>query len=185
MFVVIALGNPGEKYTKTRHNVGWLLVEEITKDLDCEYNKYANAEMVTTKIGDQEVLLVKPQTFMNKSGETLAYLLKEHDLSSDRWCVVHDDIDLPLGTIKISHDRGDGGHNGLRSLIKAYGSKEFTRIRIGLSNDVGEGKVEKPNVLGVFAQNELEVLAKETKEFSIMIETLAKEGKEKAMNMFN
>jgi PTH1 family peptidyl-tRNA hydrolase len=107
MFYIIGLGNPGEKYHTTRHNIAWLVLNGIFSD-GWSHHKYMNADIRTGHIG----LFVKPQTFMNNSGEVISFLKKEIDFKPEHVVVIYDDVDLAFGTIRISYDRGDGGHNG-------------------------------------------------------------------------
>lgn len=181
MLTIIGLGNPGEKYHYTRHNVAWLVFDEILPD-GWNINKYMNAE---TCVGNPGIF-IKPQTFMNHSGQVVKFLKKEPDFDPKKLVVVYDDIDLPFGTIRISYDRGDGGHNGMKSIIEHLGSKEYIRIRIGISRQLENGMVAKPNVLGVFPENEREVISNDiAKRVEDIVNSLAEKGLEKTMNTFN
>lgn len=180
-YLVVGLGNPGKEYQKTRHNAGWLVIDYAYPDLFWDHDAYAVAD--TAKDGD--VVFVKPTTFMNLSGESVAYLTKHHKNTSDQVVVIYDDIDLPLGKIKISYDRGSGGHNGIKSIQDHLGTAEFIRIRIGISKLLENGELVKPNVLGKFEAEELEVLKKVATTVKMVILTIIKDGKEYAMTEFN
>ena len=180
-YLIVGLGNPGTEYEKTRHNAGWIIIDQAYPNLEWERDSYANAG--TAKEGD--LLFVKPATFMNLSGETVQYFVDKKDYIPENIIVIYDDIDLALGKIKISFDRGSGGHNGIKSIESCLGSREFIRIRIGISKLLETGELVKPNVLGKFEPGELEILAEVSKRVKFAIDTIVKEGKEIAMTEFN
>lgn len=174
MKLVVGLGNPGKEYENTRHNTGRILVGLIEKKWD-----------------GPKVKFVTPDTFMNNSGkEVIKYVKSKKDLKD--LIVIYDDIDLPLGKIKISFNRSAGGHNGLHSVIKALKSEEFTRIRVGVSPTTPAGKIKKPNsaktvyyLLGEFKKPELEIIKKLAKKITEAVEVIFTESKEKAMSIYN
>jgi len=176
MKLVVGLGNPGAEYKDTRHNTGRILVGLVEKKLD-------------SKI---KVKFITPDTFMNNSGKALSPLIKtKKDL--ENLVVIYDDLDLPLGKMKISFNRSSGGHNGLNSVIKALKSQEFVRIRVGISPATPKGVVRKPKgekavlnfLLGEFKKSELETLKKLSKKIAEAVETIFTESKEKAMSIYN
>lgn len=206
MFYVIGLGNPGEEYRNSRHNTGREAILKLAKDLDLdefEFNKKANALITEGKIKKEKVTLILPETFMNKSGSAVSYFIKPKagkNKSQENLVVVHDDIDLPIGTIKISYNKGTGGHRGLDSVVKAVKTKEFVRIRVGVSPATAKGRAKKPGenlptkkageavidfILGKFKPKEAEMLKKTFKKVSEAIQTLILENHDKAMNLFN
>lgn len=175
MRLVVGLGNPGKEYDNTRHNTGRILVSILEK-----------------KLGDSKIKFLKPDTFMNNSGKAVAPLVKtKKDLKN--LVVIYDDIDLPLGKIKISFNRSSGGHNGLGSVIKVLKSEEFLRIRVGISPATPKGVVRKPKgekavlnfLLGGFKKPELETIKKLSKKVAEAVETIFTEGKDKAMSLYN
>ena len=176
MKLVVGLGNPGQEYENTRHNTGWLMVELIEKRLNIK----------------DKIKFVLPDKFMNNSGKVVAPLIKSRKDLKDL-VVIYDDIDLPLGKMKISFNRSSGGHNGLGSIIKALKSEEFLRIRIGTSPTTPSGKIRKPKgekavlnfLLGKYKKNELDKLRKLSKKVTEALEIIFTEGKEKAMSLFN
>lgn len=184
-YLIVGLGNPGTEYEKTRHNAGWIVIDDMYPNLDWGRDSYANAG-----IAEQDgFLFVKPTTFMNLSGETVQYFVEKKDYLPENIIVMYDDIDLALGKFKISFDRGSGGHNGIKSIETFLGSREFIRIRIGISKllnpPAGGGELVKPNVLGKFEIPELETLTEVSKQVKLALETIVKEGKEIAMTEFN
>ncbi len=185
MYAIIALGNPGNQYLKTRHNAGWIVIDSIFTDIDWHENKYASAHVATAEIGNTTFQIAKPQTFMNESGKTTDYFVQKEGINPDKLIVLYDDLDLPLGSFKISFDRGNGGHNGVKSIEEHLGSREFIRIRIGISRTLENGELVKPAVLGHFEPSELELLQKTAKTIYKAIGTILTEGKEKAMTAFN
>lgn len=185
MFTIIGLGNIGEKYKNTRHNVAWIIFDNLFSNLNWQKNKYAESELANTRIDDTDILIVKPQTFMNESGRIIPYLAKTYGAKIEKMVVVHDDIDLALGNIKISYDRGDGGHNGVKSIMSVLGTKEFIRIRVGVSILDEEGILRKPDVLGNFSNAELDQLQKISQTVAPIIEEIVKNGYDKAMNIYN
>jgi PTH1 family peptidyl-tRNA hydrolase len=149
------------------------------------HDKKSNAQIIAWDRNGEKILLVKPQTFMNDSGKSLHYFIDKEDYTSEGIIVIYDDLDLPLGKIKISFDRGNGGHNGIKSLEEALGSRDFIRIRIGISRTLDDGIVIKPNVLGNFDMKELETLQEVSKKVEQAIKSIITDGKEKAMTNFN
>ncbi len=138
MILIIGLGNPGFKYRKTRHNIGFMALDAFQKENNFpkfKQNKKAKAEITKGEINGQEVFLAKPQTYMNNSGFAVKYLLKESKAPSalhSCLIVIHDDFDLPLGEMKISQNSGSGGHRGVQSIIDALKTQNFTRARVGI-----------------------------------------------------
>jgi len=175
MKLVVGLGNPGEEYENTRHNTGRILVGLIEKKLESKKIKF-----------------LAPDTFMNNSGKAIAFLVKSKKDLKDL-VVIYDDIDLPLGKMKISFNRSSGGHNGLGSVIKSLKSEEFLRIRIGISPATPKGVVRKPKgekavlnfLLGVYKKPELEIIKKLSKKVAEAVEMIFAESKEKAMSLYN
>jgi PTH1 family peptidyl-tRNA hydrolase len=177
MKLVVGLGNPGAEYEKTRHNTGRIVVSYIQDKLDEGKNK---------------IKFLLPDNFMNNSGKSVAPLIKSPKDLKDL-IVIYDDIDLPLGSMKISFNRSSGGHNGLGSIIKSLKSEEFLRVRIGITPATPSGKIKKPKgekavlnfLLGEFKKPELEVIKKLSKKVAETVETIYSEGKDKAMSLYN
>lgn len=175
MKLVVGLGNPGEEYENTRHNTGRILVNLIEK-----------------KIEGHKIKFLTPDNFMNNSGKIVATFVKSKKDLKDL-VVIYDDIDLPLGKIKISFNRSSGGHNGLGSVIKSLKSEEFLRIRVGISPTTPSGKLRKPKgekdvlkfLLGEFKKPELEIIKKLSKKIAEAVECIFTESKEKAMSLYN
>lgn len=195
-FLIVGLGNPGEEYKDTRHNTGRIVVEEFRKKYkfpEWEESKGTQALYSAEKIGKEKAELILPETFMNKSGKAVSYFVLKRKIKSKNVIVVYDDLDLPLGKIKISFNRGSGGHRGIESIAKAIKTKEFVRIRVGVSPSTPSGKLKKPQgekavvdfILGKFKKPEMEELKKVSKNVSRALETIVSEGLEKAMGEWN
>ena len=200
MFFIVGLGNPGEEYINTRHNTGREAVLKLCKNLDFadfENNNKFKSLISKGKIKKELVTLILPETFMNKSGQAISYFvkpkLKTAKKGLENLIVVHDDLDLPLGTLKISYNKGTGGHRGLDSVAKAVKTLEFVRVRIGISPSTSKGRAKKPEgeqkvldfILGKFKPAEMEILKKTFKKSSEAIQTLILDGRDRAMNRFN
>ena len=194
-WVIAGLGNPGGEYEHTRHNAGRVVLEEfrITQDLpQFEYKRANDALMSRGSVFGANVILVEPETFMNDSGKSLTTLVKNVKQAA-RLIVIYDDIDLPLGTWRISFDRSAGGHNGVASIARSLKTKAFVRIRIGITPATLAGKPKKPKgddevikfLMSKFTAVELKTLLSLGNELGKGIEMIMKEDYERAMNTFN
>lgn len=136
--IVVGLGNPGQEYENTRHNVGFFVVDLLAENLRVSYWKEeAGARVGIVRFGDDDLVLAKPQTFMNLSGKAVAKLAAAYDVDPSDIIVVHDDLDLPEETVRVKRGGGHGGHNGLRSLTDALGTGDYPRVRIGIGRPPG------------------------------------------------
>lgn len=134
--LTIGIGNPDEKYKDTRHNVGFMMVDYVAKKNDfgeLEMNKKLNALIAKGKLDGNSVILAKPQTYVNKTGEAAAKLKNFYKIKPEKILVIQDDLDIPFGNTKISFDKNSGGHRGVESIIRALKTKKFYRLRIGLA----------------------------------------------------
>jgi peptidyl-tRNA hydrolase, PTH1 family len=194
-WVIVGLGNPGDEYEGTRHSVGRMVLEQFAKEngfSDWKADKKTVATISKGAIGKNLVALVLPDTFMNKSGNTVSKFVKSMK-AAQRMIVVYDDLDLPLGTLKVSYDRGSGGHKGLESVTRAVKTKEFARVRVGISPKSAAGKIKKPHgeddvaefILARFKQSELPELNAILRRASTTISSIITEGYAIAMNHFN
>ena len=195
-YFFIGLGNAGEKYEQTRHNSGALVLEYVHLKRSFspwKMDKRLSALVSKGKIGKEEVILLLPQTMMNKSGASLKPLITSIK-KAHKMAVFYDDLDLPLGSFKISFKRGSGGHKGIESIVRSIKTKEFVRFRIGMSPAVrGKDRVEKPRgerevidfILGSFKKRELNVLRQVAKDINEALLVFVKEGRASAMNEYN
>jgi PTH1 family peptidyl-tRNA hydrolase len=189
--VIMGLGNPGGEYAKTRHNAGRMVVELVAKQEgfdDFVMKKGAEALISEGKIGKEKTILVLPETYMNKSGKSAAALVKSKK-AAEQLLVVRDDLDLPLGVIKMTFNRGSGGHKGVESIMRALKTEGFAQLKIGISAQgkrnqtkkvSGEEKVIK-HVIGKFKPAEEALLKKTLKKAAAACALFASEGIEKAM----
>ena len=166
MIVIIGLGNPGEKFKNTRHNAGFMALDEFKEKNnfpEFKISKKMKAELSENYLEEKKIILAKPQTFMNNSGKSVKKLITSYKLQiSSCMVIIHDDIDLPLGEIKISKNSGSAGHKGVESIIKELGIKDFTRIRIGICPQIKPENVDQ-FVLKNFTKEEKEVIKKSAK----------------------
>lgn len=134
--LIVGLGNPGAQYEATRHNAGFWFLDEVARATGGQFraeNKF-HGEACKVRMGDQEVWLLKPMTFMNRSGQAAAALARFYKIPPEQILVVHDELDLPPGALKLKKGGGHGGHNGLRDLIAQLGGKDFVRLRVGIGH---------------------------------------------------
>ena len=194
-WVIVGLGNPGSEYSGTRHNTGRMAVEDFAKAMklsEWREDKKAKALISRGLVERTLVALVLPNTFMNKSGSAVSKFVKNAK-AAERMAVVYDDIDLPLGSFKISFNRGSGGHKGMESIMRALKTKKFARVRIGVSPSTVSGKLRKPSgddevvdfILAKWKAHELAELKTVFKRVSHALETIVTAGTERAMNQFN
>ena len=194
MRYIVGLGNPGEEYELTRHNAGRIAVLEFIKKEGIgspEFDKKLKALVAKGEIGGEKFQIILPETFMNKSGNSLKPLALSAK-KAENLIVVHDDIDLPLGKIKISFGKNSGGHKGVESVIKAVKTINFTRVRIGISSTNAKGIVKKPSgdkfldyIVGKFKPVEMVEMKKSAKKSAEALKVIVSDGAEKAMGEFN
>src|SRR3989338_3897546 len=189
--IIVGLGNPGAEYENTRHNTGRMILDMFRQKNDLpEWQEDKKLKSLISK--KNKITLLLPETFMNKSGEAIAKIVKSKK-AAESLVVIHDDLDLPLGRIKISFNRGSGGHRGVESITRALKTEAFVRVRVGISKDAGKGKVKKPIgekavgdfILGKFKPAEALEFKKVSKKISEALEILIRVGREKAMGVFN
>lgn len=184
-WLVVGLGNPGAAYEQTRHNLGFMLVERLARELNSQIKRQECRALVGRAEIESEIIeLVKPQTFMNLSGESLACLLKKTNRAIEKLIVVTDDLALPLGKIRLRTKGSDGGHNGLKSIIQCLRTQEFTRLRIGIqpTHPIGE---TKSFVLEKFSKPDFEIIDKVLEQSAEAIRHVISDGAEKAMAKYN
>lgn len=188
MVLITGLGNLGEKYKRTRHNIGFRALDRFQRENDFpdfKFSKKFNALISKKDIGKKKIILAKPQTFMNKSGQAVKKITTYYSLPTINLIVVHDDIDLPLGKIRISKKRGSAGHKGIESIIKELGTKNFVRLRVGIKNQELRIKNMEKFVLKNFTKEEEKTVGKIIKKSCSALKIILSEGLEKAMNKFN
>ena len=183
--LIVGLGNPGEAYRLTRHNIGFMVVDRLANRHRIFVNKRRlDAVYGLGKLDGRSVILVKPMTFMNMSGAAVQNLAHFFKLDTQDLLVIHDDIDLVFGKIKIKQKGGDGGHNGLKSLIEAFGSGMFARVRIGIGRPDAKQEV-KGYVLSKFDSRQEAVLDEVITIAQDAVETIVLKGLTEGMNRFS
>ena len=183
MKLIVGLGNPGRQYSTTRHNVGFMVIDELAKRHHIPIKKRAGRSVVGVgKIGEEEVILAKPRTFMNLSGEAVSHLSRRYHIKADDIVVVCDDFALPPGKIRIRQQGSAGGHNGMKSIIHHLHTLEFPRVRVGIGS-VEDEAVDY--VLSRFTRSELLLIKPAIQNAASVVEVMLTEGVETAMNKFN
>ncbi len=193
--IIVGLGNPGEEYATTRHNTGRMALEVFRRAQNFpEWKENAKYKALVSegKIGKEKVTLLEPETFMNKSGQSLVALVK-NEKQAEKLVVIQDELDMPIGVAKMSFNKSSGGHWGIESVMKAVKTEGFVRVRVGISPVTPTGKLKKPkgekdvekHILGEFKKTEMDALQKVFKNVSSALEMLVKEGRGKATGDLN
>ena len=182
--LVIGLGNPGPQYAKTRHNIGFMVADLLADRLGATFkvHKRSGAEIVTSTVGQRQVVLAKPRTYMNESGRHVGPLAKFYSVPPADVIVIHDELDIDFGRIRLKLGGGEGGHNGLRSVANALGTKGFQRVRIGIGRPPGR-KDPAAFVLEVFTAAELKEVPAICEQAADATELLIETGLESAQNL--
>lgn len=184
-WLVVGLGNPGPAYAGNRHNVGYLVVDLLAERMSGRFKAHrSRAEIVEGRLGGQRVVLAKPRSFMNDSGGPVSALLDFFKVPMERLVVVHDELDLPYGGLRLKMGGGDNGHNGLKSIRRSLGSGEFNRLRFGIGRPPGRMDAAA-YVLRDFSGTERKDLAVEVDRSADAVEALVLQGLEPAQNTFN
>jgi peptidyl-tRNA hydrolase, PTH1 family len=183
--LIVGLGNPGIEYHLTPHNLGFMAVERLAETCGVKFSRHeARSLSASAEIEGERVVLAKPQTFMNLSGQAVSGLLRQRNASAEDVIVLVDDVDIPLGSLRIRRRGSAGGHNGLKSIIGALGTDQFVRVRMGAGPDkVVENLVSY--VLAPFRKKDLKIVAEVADQAAEAVRIILKEGPEKAMNLFN
>jgi len=193
MKLILGLGNPGKIYSRNRHNVGFRCIAHLSKLYSIETNRrQCHSQVGTGKIADVKVVLAKPQTFVNQSGEAVGCLLRNYDATLSDLIVIHDDLDLPLGKLRLRPDGSAGGHKGMNSIISALSSEDIPRIKIGIGrpmNPDGTAITEEDRivdyVLSDFTPKEDDIIKAAIAQVAKAIQSVLTEGVTAAMNKFN
>lgn len=185
-WIIVFLGNPGAKYNGTRHNAGFMAADAMADELKVSINKLRfKALTATVSIGGEKVLLMKPQTYMNLSGEAVAQAVKFYKVSPDHVIVVSDEVAIPIGKLRIRKGGSAGGHNGLKNIIQHLGTDQFPRMRMGV------GVAPHPDydmadwVLSTFKNQDAETMAELAKKVSAALQSYITDGADRAMNKYN
>ena len=185
-WIVCGLGNPGDQYENTRHNAGFLVVDELARRGGFSVQKVKHKALTgTAVIGGQGVLVMKPTTYMNLSGEAVGDAARFYKIPADHVLVISDDTDLPLGKLRIRKSGSAGGHNGLKSIIQHLGGDQFPRLKVDVGGKPHPDYDMADWVLGKLQGDDKKVMDEAVKRAADAIECLLKDGADKAMNKFN
>ncbi len=185
MFLIVGLGNPEEDYSNTRHNMGFDTINKISKECNIQVNKKKfNGLYGSGMINNEKVILLKPQTFMNLSGDCIREFINFYKIELNNIIVIYDDIDLEPGTVKVRKKGGAGTHNGMKSVVQNLASTEFPRVRVGIGMPEHKGDLIN-HVLGHISEEEKEVLDKGTTIAKDAVLEILKNGIDNAMNKIN
>lgn len=185
MYIIVGLGNPGQKYDQTRHNVGFDAIDKLANKHGIKVDKLKHRALLGEgRIGNDKVLLVKPQTYMNLSGESLASICGYYKVDLENLIVMYDDIDLDVGKLRIRKKGSAGSHNGMRSIVKCLGSTEFPRIRIGVSKPP-QGKDLADFVLSRFSKEDRVYVEESLDRAVLTVEEIITTDMDMAMNKYN
>lgn len=185
LYLIVGLGNPGPRYENTRHNVGFRAVERLAQKYGLSFTKIEHkAQVASGTINGQRVILAKPQTYMNVSGDSVAPIARFYKIEPDHIIVVHDDLDLPLGTLRIRKEGSSGGQNGLKHILQRLGTQSVPRVRIGIGRP--PGRMDPADYVLTPFKGDDEILAIEMMDRAVTaIETWLNEGIELAMSRHN
>ena len=189
MFLIVGLGNPGAQYARTKHNIGWMVLDELSRRWTIQLSRTnCEAKIGGGVIGEQRAVLAKPQTFMNLSGRSVAALMRYQNVPRERIIIVTDDLNLPVGKLRLRPNGSHGGHNGLKSIAQHLGGNEYARLRFGVGEPPQNERDErgtKDFVLRPFSAEETPAVEAAIARAADCIEAFMRDGMEIAMNRFN
>ena len=187
LFLIAGLGNPGNEYTGTRHNIGFLLVEKLAAERKAAWKleRKFHSRLAWLELPGRKIILCQPQTFMNDSGEAVGALGRFYQLPVERMLVAVDDADLPLGQIRMRAEGSSGGHHGLESVEQQLATRQYPRLRLGIGRRAGDGRQITNYVLGRFTAGERETVEEELARAARQVECWWSAGIKEAMNQFN
>ncbi len=186
MRLIVGLGNPGQEYRWTRHNMGFLVLDHLARKEGIQLaRRRFQAIFGQGRISGGDVILAKPQTYMNLSGEAVGRLLRFFHIPPAELIVIHDDLDLPFGKIRIRRQSGHGGHQGVKNIIENLGNKDFARVKIGIGRPANPAQDPADYVLAPLSREEREEAQEAASRAAEAVETLLSSGPEEAMNRFH
>jgi PTH1 family peptidyl-tRNA hydrolase len=183
-FLIVGLGNIGEEYENTRHNIGFMILDAIAKKNELKFHTNRLADIAEYKFKGKTLILVKPSTYMNLSGKAVNYWLQSEKINKENLLVITDDIALPLGTLRMKGKGSDGGHNGLKNIQEILAGNDYARLRVGVGNEFPKGR-QVEYVLGKWKAEE-EILLKPRIDMAVeMIQAFATIGLQRTMSAYN
>ena len=183
-YLIVGLGNIGDDYADTRHNIGFLVADALAASGDASFKSDRHAAVTKITLKGRTLVVIKPSTFMNLSGKAVRYWMQKEEIPLENILIIVDDLALPLGALRLRTKGSDGGHNGLISIIEYLESSDFSRIRFGIGNDFAKG-YQIDYVLGRWSDEETKILMPKVKEAVEMIKSFVLIGPERTMNFFN
>jgi PTH1 family peptidyl-tRNA hydrolase len=183
MWIVVGLGNPGKRYSRTRHNIGFMVVEDIARRYEIDFKEKEKYRIGTGSIDGEKVLLIEPLLYMNNSGLTVKDVIRRFNIPLEKLIVIHDDLDMEVGKLKIRRKGSSGGHKGVESIIQNISSKDFARLKIGIGREVGI--TSEDYVLSKFRKDEISLIKSAIEKASDTVTCIVLDGLDKAMNRFN
>ncbi len=183
-YLIVGLGNPGEKYADTRHNTGFKVLDAFAEASDAVFEHKRYADVTKVKFKGRIFVLVKPMTFMNLSGKAVDYWMKKESVDAENTLVIVDDLALPFGTIRLKKNGGDGGHNGLKDIIAVLGHQNFNRLRFGIGDQFRKG-TQVDYVLNNWTEDENKILPERIKKMIGAVKNFGTIGIDRTMNFFN
>ena len=184
-YLVVGLGNPGREYRETRHNIGFMIIDQLCKEMGVSMSRVQSKALVAIgKLEGQKIVLAKPQTYMNLSGQSVGGLVRFYKTPREQIIVAHDDLDLPLGTIRLRPGGGSAGQKGMESIIQQLGTQNFSRLRLGIGRPPGQME-PAAYVLQTFNRAEQELVELVLARAVAAVRTFVREGLDAAMNQHN
>lgn len=183
-FLIVGLGNIGEEYAETRHNIGFKILDALATEKECSFETVKLGDVTKLKLKGRSVLCLKPSTYMNRSGKAIKYWMDKENIPLENLLVITDDINLPYGTIRIKTKGSDGGHNGLKDTQEFLQTTSYNRFRFGVGADFGKGR-QVEYVLGSWNEEEKSLMDEHLKKSVVVVSSFVLAGIESAMNQFN
>ncbi|MBC8769089.1 aminoacyl-tRNA hydrolase [Arenibacter sp. BSSL-BM3] len=183
-FLVVGLGNIGEEYSETRHNIGFKILDSLSSKEDFTFETAKLGDVGTFKVKGRSILCLKPSTYMNRSGKAVKYWMEKENIPHENVLIITDDINLSFGTIRLKTKGSDGGHNGLKDIQQHLLTTNYNRLRIGVGSDFGKGK-QIDYVLGEWNEEEKEALVKRYERINELVRSFVLSGVNRTMNEFN
>jgi PTH1 family peptidyl-tRNA hydrolase len=183
LWIIVGLGNPGSKYVRTRHNIGFAVLDQFAGDHNLEFKEKTDLRICSGSIGTDKIVLMEPLTFMNRSGTPVKKVMDKYPVTPDNLIVVQDDLDIEPGRLKIRKKGSAGGHNGIASIIQTIGTNEFIRVKIGIGRE--PGMPTDGYVLSKFKKEEQPLIKEAVTTAVDAIHCIITEGIDRAMNRFN
>lgn len=183
-FLIVGLGNIGAEYANTRHNIGFKILDEIAKSEELTFETQKLGDVTTLKVKGRSILLLKPSTYMNRSGKAIKYWMEKEKIPLENLMVITDDINLPFGTIRVKTKGSDGGHNGLKDTQASLETTNYNRFRFGVGADFGQGR-QVDYVLGEWNEEEQKALPERFKKATELVKSFVLAGINRTMNQYN